>query len=171
MDLKNLVVLFVKLSGLTFVVWTILDAASAAPMLVGAPGDLFGVYLFTLLFRVAVGGALWFLPVAISNTIIKESPLIEDSDRFFFELQRSALMLMGLYLLYRGITDLIHFYSYESSMYELLGSDHRRTSSEYASIVAAVAQIGISLFFMFGASALVKLIRRAWAFGRTWPAS
>lgn len=169
MDLKTLVAVFLKISGLGMVVWAVLQAASAIPFLVSAPDTYLLPYMPTMLIPLFIGGALWFAPLKIANTIIKDAPLVENTDRFLRGLERAAIALMGLYLLYRGLSDLVFHLSYEQRMFELLGQGHQRTADRHASLIMSYFEIALSLVFILGAKTIVIALRKAWELGRRWP--
>jgi hypothetical protein len=122
-----------------------------------------------LVFPLLLGAICWFLPLPITNTIIKGEPLVEDNAMFFPELERVAITVMGLYLLYRGLSDLAYNYAHDAELVELLGREHERKAGRYAAFFSTYVEIGVSILFIFGARTIVTSLRKAWAFGRRWP--
>lgn len=171
MDLKTLLKFAIKISGLFLVVKTVTELVGYFPMYMSAAGDMRGYYFFSALFPVFIGLIMWLVPGKITNIIVRGKPLISDTNEFFPQLERAALMLMGFYFLYRGLSSIVYDYAYSTKMLELLETEYQKASKDYAQTFLSWFQLLLAAILIFGSNTIVRFVRRAWEFGKKWPAS
>ena len=169
MELRMMVITIIKLFGLYLVVSTIVQTFSYLPIYFSNWDDVPGIHLISPFFTIVIGLCFWFLPVTIANTIVSPEPIYENQDRFFPELEKIGIVLLGLYLLYFGITSFASHYLTDSKMYELLGNEYQRTVRDHVSFYTALIQVIVSILIILGAKPIGNFIRWVWKTGKRWP--
>ena len=167
MDLKQLVILLVRLVGLWLVVSTIIELTRAVPLLWQSAAA--GSMLIWIISPMLIGAILWFMPAPITNILIKDPPIIDRHNDFFPNLERAAIALLGLYICYVGVLGVFEHYVYGHFFEEILGQELNRVAQRRVSLLMSWIQIAIGVLFVFGAKALTISIRKMWALGKKWP--
>ena len=157
----------VKLTGLVIFLYTVVQAASYLPYLAGQYRDenfnylvlsLAGTILIPLLFSLL----LWLFPARVTNTIVMNESRDSDKSELLLDLEKIGIRVMGIYLLYHGISDLVaNFtsYRYALSMFEgTIGSPDM--SKYYVSFIATAVELFMSLFLILGTKGISNAIRK-----------
>ena len=164
-DLRSIVRLVLKLSGLVMVIWGLVTVISFVPVVfplseVSMGRDALYV-LFSPLVMVAFGLFLWLFPAPVTNTVFrKDSKDSAAEPRWAAELQVVGVSLLGLWLLYRAISDLV---------YHLMVYRTRTQSTDFytdgytefpAFMVATLVEFVVAAFLLFGARGIVHVLRK-----------
>ena len=164
-DLRSIVRLVLKLSGLVMVIWGLVTVISFVPVVfplseVSMGRDALYV-LFSPLVMVAFGLFLWLFPAPVTNTVFrKDSKDSAAEPRWAAELQVVGVSLLGLWLLYRAISDLV---------YHLMVYRTRTQSTDFytdgytefpAFMVATLVEFVVAVFLLFGARGIVRVLRQ-----------
>jgi len=118
-------------------------------------------YIVPLVTPFLVGALLWFFPATIANTVIRVTPSAKEfKAEWHFEFERIGVSLLGLYLLYRGISDIIYQVMAHRSKVAILGEI--RAPDDYSALVTAtIAELVIAILFVFQSRGIVGLLRKA----------
>ena len=164
-DFRTIVRLVLKLSGLVMVIWGLVTVISFVPVLfplseVSMGRDALYV-VFSPLVMVAFGLFLWLFPAPVTNTVFRKGTKDSAAEpRWAAELQVVGVSLLGLWLLYRAISDLV---------YHLMVYRARTQSTDFytdgytefpAFMVATLVEFVVAVFFLFGARGIVRVLRQ-----------
>lgn len=111
MNYKDLTALLIKVGGLVIVVVMISLLPSYVSAGIGALGTswlaFFTVAILPLLFPLLVGILMLAFPGKIGNWIIQGEKLSELPATYLPQLERLAMTLLGVYILFRAISDFV----------------------------------------------------------------
>lgn len=111
MNYKDLTALLIKIGGLIIVVSMISFLPSYVSAGIGALETswfaFFAVAILPLLFPLLAGILMLVFPGTIGNRIIPAEKLSELPTTYLPQLERLAMTLLGVYLLFRAISDLV----------------------------------------------------------------
>ena len=167
MSSNEILRMVIKLVGLAVFISGVIQASSSFPMIYSqmthlgdnAPtASFFGAFASPII----IGLLLWFFPVPVANTIINEESNVAPRNDFLREIENIGIRILGLFLLYHGISDLVYNYlSYrqEAEMLReninILGKGNTK-----AALVVTGVEIVISIFLILGANIISTMIRK-----------
>ena len=158
--------LVLKLSGVGFIVFGVVSLSTFLPFLSESLKNSDSrvsvvAYVAQMFVPLLFGVFLWLFPARITDTIVKPDSPAENTDALLTGLERIGITLMGLYLLYRGISDLtyqiINYYNLKSLT---PGAFISPRYDIVATFVATGIELVVALVFIFGAKGILRIIRR-----------
>lgn len=158
----------IKIGGLALLIYTAIQASSTVPLFLSqlkSSGFEFPVITIIAAFVVPLifGFMLWLFPAPIANTIIKKDLPNKSEEKFLLGIERIAIRVLGLYLLYHGITDFVsHYASYHQAV-EMFGKNVNFAGKEKFAIgfIVTGVEIVLALLLMLGATGIVNILRKA----------
>ena len=158
--------LVVKLTGLVIFLSGVIQAASYLPITIVSLKDAdmnshiiseLGAFATPLI----LGAFLWLFPAPVTNTIIKEDITKNINNGFLLDLEKIGIRILGLYLLYHGISDLVTNISAYSLDNKMLGENMKFLNKKYTTLFVATAiEIIMSIFLIFGTSTITNCIKK-----------
>jgi hypothetical protein len=163
-DYSSLVRLVVKLSGVGLIVYGALTLSLYLPAILSfqRQGDIGGTlpYVFSLSAPFLIGSFLWWFPATVTNSIIRFDPSAEPKTGWSEEFERVGVSLLGLYLFFVGVSDIIYHALVHRAKTEVLG--YGGAPSEFPALMAAtVVEIVLAILFMLKSRGVVNLLRKA----------
>lgn len=158
----------VKIGGLALLIYSAIQATANFPLfLYEAKNTELGISVASILaiFVVPIifGLLLWLFPARIANTIIKKDLATNTQDKFLVGIEKVAIRILGLYLFYHGITDLIaHYASYHQAA-EIFGKNINFSGKERYTIgfIVTGVKIFLALLLILGAAGITNMLRKA----------
>ena len=164
-DARSLVRLALKLVGLGLVVYALVMIASLAPMtILGSFGnDLPSDWLIFTSAPVMVlvfGVFLWLFPSPVANTLFRAAEGKQDeTPDWARKLETVGVGLLGLWLLFRGISDLVYHLMTLRARGQATFID-QGYSDFPAYFAATLVELVVALFLLFGARGIVRVLRQ-----------
>lgn len=163
-DLHGIVRLVLKLSGVGLIVYGAVSLATYLPPLLisRSPEEIVGFlpYILPLAVPFLLGALLWFFPASVANTVVRSSPAKESKANLGYEIERVGVSLLGLYLFYRAVSDIIYEVMKHQAKTALLGNV--RAPDDFPALVTATSiEFVLALLFMLQARGVVNLLRKA----------
>lgn len=158
----------IKIGGLALLIYSAIQAASSLPLFLDqAKNTEFGFSVVSIVATFVVpiifGLLLWLFPAPIANTIIKNDLAANTQDKFLVGIEKVAIRILGLYLLYHGITDLVaHYASYHQAT-EMFGKNINFSGKERFTIgfIVTGVEIFLALLLILGATGITNILRKA----------
>jgi len=163
-DYSSLVRMVVKLSGVGLIVYGALTLSLYLPAILAfqRQGDIGGTlpYVLSLIAPFLIGSFLWWFPATVTNSIIRFDPSTEPKTGWSEEFERVGVSLLGLFLFFRGVSDMIYHVLMHRAKTEVLG--YGGAPSEFPALMAAtVVEIVLAILFMLRSRGVVNLLRKA----------
>lgn len=166
MDYNSAVRLALKLFGVVLIVYGAVTLASYLPSLISLrDGDTYVQvlpYAVPMLAPFIFGSLLWLFPATIANTIVplpssQKTPAKTD---WAADLERVGVSLLGLYLFYQAVSDILyHIIAYRAKAAALGGT---RGPDDFPALVATtIVEFVLALFLMLRSKGIVNLLRKA----------
>lgn len=164
-DYKNAVRLVLKLFGLGLLVYAVTSLATfLPPLLAGRHGTELEVvvsYFAPMVVPVLLGTFLWFFPSPVANTIVRFDPASKSLEAGWApELESIGVALLGLFLLYRAVSDLVYYVMDHQAKVAMLGNV-RAPDDFNALITATIVELVFALILILRAKGIVSLLRKA----------
>lgn len=158
----------VKIGGLALLIYSAIQATSSLPLFLDqAKNTELGLpvasIIATFVVPIIFGLLLWLLPAPIANTIIKKDLAVNTQDKFLVGIEKIAIRILGLYLLYHGITDLVaHYASYHQAA-EIFGKNINFSGKGRYTIgfIVTGVEIFLALLLILGAAGITNILRKA----------
>ena len=166
MNSNEILRLVVKLTGLGVFLSGIIQSASYLPFtlmkLNNANIDINLISeLGTFAIPIILGLFLWFFPAPVASTIIKEDIKNKSNNEFIQGLEKIGIRILGLYLLYFGISDLVTNISSYSLDVRMLGENIKFSNKNYTTLfIATGVEIIMSIFLILGSSTISNFINK-----------
>ena len=167
MNSNEILRMVVKLTGLAIFLSGLILATSYFPLIYEAMmseslDTSMAIYISSILSPVIIGLLLWFFPAPVANTVIKNDLEVTSKNDFIHGIENIGIRILGIYLLYHGISDLVfNIMSYRQEI-ELVRENINilgKGNTKVALIVTGV-EIILSIFLIFGANVISTFIRR-----------
>ena len=157
----------VKLVGLAVLISGIIEASVSLPIVyeavvnmeVGTPAASF---IGSFATPIIIGILMWLFPTPITNTIIKGDFVKSTHHEFLLGLESIGIRILGIYLLYHGIADLVSNsinYWYEREMLAN-GVQLFNTGNTKVGLIVTGIEILISILLIIGARKITTIIRK-----------
>ena len=169
MNYKDLTALLIKVGGLVIVVVMISLLPSYVSAGIGALETswfaFFTVAILPLLFPLLVGILMLVFPGKIGNRIIQGEKLSELPTTYLPQLERLAMTLLGVYLLFRAISDFVFHLSkllwvrHLINIGEIPALNYRLPDS-VGYLIATVAEGAIAIWLVVGSSGILAFVRK-----------
>lgn len=158
----------IKAGGLALLIYSAIQATSSLPLFLEhakkAEFD-FPIVSITATFVIPIifGLLLWLFPAPIANTIIKKDLPANSQERFLSGIEKIAVRVLGLYLLYHGITDFVSQYASYHHATEMFGKNVNFSGKERYTIgfIVTGVEILLALLLMLGATGITNVLRKA----------
>lgn len=169
MNYKDLTALLIKIGGLIIVVAMVGLLPSYVSAGIGALETswfaFFTVAILPLLFPSLAGVLMLVFPGTIGNRIIPAEKLSELPSTYLTQLEQLAMTLLGVYLLFRAISDLV------LNLSKLLWVRHLMTIGELrvsnylfpdtvGYLAATVVEGAIAVWLIFGSSRILAFVHK-----------
>jgi hypothetical protein len=158
----------IKIGGLALLIYSVIQATSSLPLFLEQmknAGFDFPVasIIATFVVPIIFGLLLWLFPAPIANTIIKNDLLTKSDEKFLVGVEKVAIRVLGLYLIYHGITDFVSHYASYHQATEMFGKNVNFSGKERYTIgfVVAGVKIFLALLLMLGAAGITNMLRKA----------
>lgn len=167
MNSHELIRTAVKLTGMVLFIYATIQAASSIPFILDQYSNteisypiisFAGAIVIPLLFSLL----LWLFPARVTDTIIKDDLKPTPNNEFLLGIEKVGIRILGLYLLYHGISDLVANYaSYRQAigMFDVNISFASKDRYITAFITTGV-EILMSFLLILGASGITNIIRK-----------
>lgn len=158
----------VKIGGLALLIYSVIQATSSLPLFLDQAKNTgfdfpIASIIATFVVPIIFGLFLWLFPAPIANTIIKKDLAVKSQDKFLVGIEKVAIRILGLYLLYHGITDLAAQYASYHQATEMFGSNVNFSGKERFTIgfIVTGVEIFLALLLILGAEGITNIIRKA----------
>jgi hypothetical protein len=158
----------IKIGGLALLIYTVIQATSTIPLFLDQMkssdfGFPIASVIATFVIPMVFGLILWLFPAPIANTIIKKDLPTKLDSKFLVGVENIAIRVLGLYLLYHGITDFVSQYASYYQATEMFGKNVNFSGKERFTIgfIVTGVQIVLALLLMLGAAGITNMIRKA----------
>lgn len=171
MDYKDLTSLLVRLAGLVMVVLTVADLPNWIPpgmALLRKKSFLECIFVVgvPLIIPLLVGASLAFFPRSIANKIIRADNLPPEPAGILPQLEQVAFGVLGMYLLFRGLSDMVFhlsemlFLQRQASMAHVKITEPILTPTKFGYLVATVGEIVFAVWLLVGTKGVLGVVRR-----------
>lgn len=158
----------VKIGGLALLIYSAIQATSSMPLFLSQVKNtgldfpvayIIAIYVIPIIF----GLLLWLFPAPIANTIIKKDLAVNSQEKFLVGIEKIAIRILGIYLLYHGITDLAAQYASYHQTAEMFGKNINFSGKERFTIgfIVTGIKIFLSLLLILGATGITNILRKA----------
>jgi hypothetical protein len=158
----------IKIGGLALFIYSVIQATSSLPLFLSqlkSTGFDFPVVSIVATFFVPMvfGLLLWLFPTPIANTIIRKDLPAKSQEKFLVGVEKIAIRVLGLYLLYHGITDFASQYAAYHQAVEMFGKNVNFSGKERFTIgfIVIGVEIVLALLLMLGAAGITNMLRKA----------
>jgi hypothetical protein len=158
----------IKIGGLALFIYSVIQATSSLPLFLNqlnSTGFDFPVasIIATFVVPMIFGLVLWLFPAPITNTIIRKDLPTKSQEKFLVGVEKIAIRVLGLYLLYHGITDSASHYASYHQASEMFGNNVNFSGKERFTIgfIVTGVEIVLALLLMLGAAGITNLLRKA----------
>lgn len=165
MDYNSAVRLVLKLFGVVLIVYGAVTLASYLPSLLPLrDGDSYSQilpYAVPMLAPFIFGSLLWLFPATIANTVVPLEPSNKAlRGEWAEQLERIGVSLLGLYLFYSAVSDILyHVIAYRAKA-AALGST--RGPDDFAALITAtIIEFLLALVLMLRSKGIATLLRKA----------
>lgn len=169
MDYKGLTALLIKIGGLVIVVVMISLLPTYVSAGIGALETswlaFFTVAILPLLFPLMVGILMLVFPATIANRIIQGEKLSDLPTTYLPQLEQLAMTLLGVYLLFRAISDFVFHLSKLFWVRHLISIGEVATF-DYLSpntigyLIATAVEATIAIWLTVGSSGILAFVRK-----------
>ena len=166
MDYRNLTNLLIKITGVALIAYSIIEIPAYISYYISSQVDSFwgfiGISLVPMFVPILVGIVFLFFPATVTNKLISGDDETNTASIDILAAERIAFSTLGLYLLFRVISDLIF---HGTSIYLALkaGTIARYNTGyqdPYALVVATLAELIFALWLLFGSAGLVRFVSK-----------
>ena len=120
------------------------------------------VVAVTTIVLVIVVVILWNFPLAVARKLLPRATLDTPTSTALEQLQSALFSLVGIWLISEAVPRFVHF-SVVAYQANKMVPPIEMTAASYASVVETIVQFILGVWLLFGARALLRLIR--WARG------
>jgi hypothetical protein len=162
-DYKSVVRLVLKLFGLGLIIYAVSSLATFLPPLLAQRSEigLLVSYFIPMAVPILLGAFLWFFPSRVANTIVRSDPASKSMEAGWApELESIGVALLGLFLLYRAVSDLVYYVMEHQAKAAMLGNV-RALDDFNALMTATIVEFVFALILMLRAEGIVSLLRKA----------
>lgn len=164
-DFRSVVRLVLKLGGLALMIYGLVAFASFAPIFFTRGDSNFAMdavgFMTAPLITTLFGLFLWLFPSPVSNTLIRKGGAAGQEQQIWTsQLEVIGVGLLGLWLLYRGLSDLVYHLVTYGTRAQSTGLYADGYSEFPAYMVATIAELVVAVFLIFGARGIVRLLRQ-----------
>lgn len=169
MDYKDLTLLLIKIGGLVIVVAMIgLLPSYVSAGIVALETSWFAFFtvaILPLLFPLLAGILMLVFPSTIGNRIIPAEKLSELPTTYLPQLEQLAMTLLGIYLLFKAISDLVLNLSKLFWAHHLINIGELRASNylfpdTVGYLAATVVEGAIAIWLIIGSSGILAFVRK-----------
>jgi hypothetical protein len=170
MDYRDISILLVKIAGIWLIAYAVTRVPGAASFFdssYGLPWWEQGIaILLPVAFPALIGLVFFLFPATLTNKIMRGERLSEASPAVLFDIERIALSVLGVYLLFHALSGAVFISAYFIRVEQLtktgmlVGQSHLLGPDKYGEIVSVVVEIAVSLWLIFGAKGLVSVFRK-----------
>lgn len=164
-DYRSIVRLILKLTGIALMVYGVVHLASSAPFFLSFISNSETPYQSTMmlippLIIIIFGLILWLFPAPVTNTLLQKGTAEDDANQTWpAKLERIGISLLGLWLLYRAISDLVyHLMVYRAQHNSPLFPSGYSEFPAY--MTATLVELVFALFLIFGARGISRLLHQ-----------
>lgn len=171
MDYRAISVLLTKAVGIWLVAYALIGLSDRIPYFFSQYDPALSVWGYLVVGSLPVvvpalaGVALFLFPATISNKIVRGEQLLSEND-VFFEMERVVLSAIGVFLLFRTLSDAVHhsvyfYYAKQQANSGIFSGSARALEPEaLAAIVATAAEFGVALWLVVGSAGLVRAFNK-----------
>jgi len=167
MDYRELTILLIKVAGAVIIAFAISTIPLTYWEFYRARNPNDSIFFFTLTtvfplaFPLIIGAAMMALPGTIANRLIKNGDDNSDKTISLKGLEVVAFRLLGLYLLFRVVSDYVYnfFYLYRDRNVTTLQNPEVLTT--YVNLAATTVELMFAMYLLFGAKGLLNLLNKA----------
>jgi len=157
----------VKIVGLVLLIYAVIDGIIYFPVIIklfnSVEGEVQALSYFASFFaQIVIGLLLWLFPAPVASTIIKNDLTVTSQDKLLPGIEKVGIRLLGIYLLYQGITGLISNYASYSQAIEMFGENIKFGGNEKYrfNFIGMWVEIFLSILLILGASGIANVIRK-----------
>ncbi len=169
MDFRELTKLLFKISGAWILIQTVTSLpgyfASSVQLLNQSFTLFFTVTLLPFLIPVLIGLFLLFFPGAVANRLVASNSTQNLPD--VNQIERVLLSILGLYLLYRAVSDaiflLVKFFSYRVTLHQQMANAPLPANfllEMYGSLIGTGFEFVLALCLMLGAKRIQSMLAK-----------
>jgi len=160
-DYRDLTNLLLKVAGAVIIIFAIINVPTYVSYYFALQEQSFiaflGVSVIPMLVPAAVGLFLLLFPVTITNKIIKGEKGKKTPTMDILALERVAFSVLGLYLMFRVVSDLVY---HGTSIYLAGGLATYNTGYQHplALLITTIVEFFFALYLLLGSSGLIRLL-------------
>ncbi len=166
MDYRNLTNLLIKIAGVAIIAYSFIEIPAYVSYYFSLQIDSFwgfiGMSVVPMFVPIIVGIVFLFFPAAVTNKLISGEGETNIASIDILATERIAFSALGLYLLFRVISDL--FFHGTSIYLALKAGDIAQYNTgyehPYALVVATLAEFTFALYLLFGSAGLVRFLAK-----------
>jgi len=101
---------------------------------------------------------LWMYPQQLSNRMVKVSPEDSIEHDLIYSIEKISVSILGLYLLFNAISDLVFNISNYLIMWATIEGDFPLAAYNYPVLIATVVELFFALWLFFKTKSIVSFI-------------
>ncbi|USF86400.1 hypothetical protein [Candidatus Endoriftia persephonae] len=167
MDYRQLSNLLIKVSGIVIVVFAVTAIPGHINSFLHQGQDTLAKFamwvIFPLIAPVIIGLLMWSFPGTITNRVFDKSIESSESNRAAEEIERIAVTILGLILLFFALSDLAFNFTYVYfTNKENAGviTSFRISPEDWGHIVGTIVEIAFALTILLKSKGVILLIKR-----------
>lgn len=160
MDYRDITTLLIRIAGVVIIIFGIIQIPGYFLNYYQLHEDSFfyflGITLVPVFLIVVLGAVLWLFPGTIVNKIVvgPNQPIKFQSD----QVQVIAFSTLGMYILFRGVSDLVFWVSFMAMTFYSEPSTTIIPLDRYADLFATFTEIIFGMFLIFGSNGISSYI-------------
>lgn len=168
MNNQDLATTLTKLGGVALIVYSLINAASYLPYLLGGTEEVPASTVISVYFaKVALPALIGLLFIYFGGLLVgRKMPATKVAPEKLESLEKTALSVMGVYLFYYAATDMVVHLSYLYQVNRMIKSGVQTSFEEemdadlFAAMVATGFEIVFALWLILGSAGLVNMFNR-----------
>jgi len=156
-----------KIVGLALLTYAVIDGIVYFPMIMellkNTEGEALAIpYYGSIFVQIIIGLLLWLFPAPVASTIIRNDLTPASQDQLLIGIEKIGIRLLGIYLLYEGVTGLVSNYISYNRAIETFGEHVEFNGKEgfKFKFVAMWVEMFLSILLILGASGITNTIRK-----------
>lgn len=164
---KDISILLVKITGVWLIIYAVIGLATNIAYIFNEFSLPWWEYILLASLPIVVpafiGLAFFTFPATVTNKIVGGEKLSESPPAVFFDIERVALSVLGVFLLFRTVSDAVAHVTY------LVTANQLQKAGEWfgvldpervAAIVATAAEFIFAVWLIFGSTGLVLMFNK-----------
>lgn len=164
LTLRDVSRLLIKISGAVIVTFVLTNIPSYVSYFLTLQEKSLLLYLsiavLPMLIPLLAGIAMWKWADKISDKVVLDAARLSNDSDILIGLQRTAFVLLGVYLASEALADGIYYLARWHQMSIALSKDVAMEPDTYGNLFAITAKLVFSVFLVFGSKSLASALKK-----------